>query len=808
MRVAYQWLKEYVDVNLAPRQLAEALTLAGIAVDRVEDLGINNVVVGEILDVAGHPNSDHLQVCLVRVEEGKEPLSIVTGAPNVRVGQRVAVAVEGAELPGGQTITTTNFRGVVSQGMLCSAQELGLDLTDLPDEQLHGILDLPQGSPVGAKVDQIFGIADQVLELDLTPNRADCLAMVNVAREVAAVTGGHLHLPEISLKPEARNAADMTSVDIEATDLCGRYVAKIIENVKIGPSPQWMQKRLLAAGVRPINNIVDITNYVMLEMGQPLHAFDYHTLEGRRIIVRRGRPGESIVSLDKVTRQLDPEMLVIADAVRPVAIAGVMGGLDTEITASTTTVLLESAHFDGASIRRTSRQLGLRSEASMRFEKGVDINGTVAAADRAAQLMADWAGGRVAAGEVDAYVRPWTPPVITLRMRRVNEILGTALTMEQILEVLRRLHLEVRVKEEHSLEVTVPSYRGDLTTEIDLIEEVARIHGYHLIPTTLPGGATGRSKKTAAQRLEEICREVLAYAGLNEVITYSFVNPAVFDRLTLPSGHPWRDTVAIKNPLSEDQSVMRTTLLPGLLEVAARNVNRRATSLALFELGRIFLPREGGEGGLPRERLVAAGLATGWVDRGWQQKPLLMDYYYLKGIVEELFARLGLQGYRFMPVGDFPGLHPGRTAEIQVDGENLGFIGELHPEVQENYDLPERTCVFQLDFETMQSLLKGLKQYVPLPKFPAVTRDMAIVVSVEVPAAEIGQTIQATGGELLRHYRLFDVYQGAQISAGKKSLAYTMVYQSAERTLTDEDVHVVHRRILQVLADRYGAELR
>lgn len=803
MRVLYSWLKEYVEVGLSPEELAGRLTLAGIPVENIiiPNPGFEGVVVGEIRDIQEHPHADHLVVCLVDVRD--EVLQLVTGAPNVRVGQKVAVALEGARLPGGREIRKVTFRGVDSRGMLCSAQELGLDTSLVTPEDREGIISLPPDAPLGAEVADVLGLKETILELELTPNRADCLSIQGVAREVAALTGAPLRWPSLKVLEEGPPVATLASVEIEAADMCGRYVARIVRGVKIGPSPSWMQARLRACGLRPINNVVDITNYVMLEMGQPLHAFDYDLLRGKRIIVRRARSGEKIVTLDGQERLLQNNLLVIADEERAVAVAGVMGGLETEVTANTVNVLIESAHFDGAAIRRASRCLGLRSESSLRFERGVNIEGTAEAADRAAELMMRLAGGIISPGRLDCYVQKREPVIIILGPERVNYLLGTELAVSEIKELLTRLQL--KVEGENPLRVEVPPARGDLTQEIDLVEEVARLYGYDRLPVTIPPGVVAEEKKSGRQLWEEAGREAAVACGLNEVVTYSFINPKVWDLLRLPPEHPWRQTVVLQNPLREEQSVLRTTLLPGLLEVAARNANRKVMPVAIFELGRVFIPR--GEE-LPEEPLRLAGLVMGIWERGWAWPAQEMDFYYLKGVVEEILGRLRLPEIRFEASNSWPFLHPGRSATIYVEDVNLGFLGELHPDVLDAYDLPQRAYIFELDWEKAGRVNKVPCLYEPLPRFPAVERDLAVVVVEEITAEQVQRAIVAAGGANLKGCRLFDVYRGEQIASGHKSLAYTLTFQGEDRTLTDEEVNAALEKIQQELARKLGASLR
>lgn len=808
MQVSMKWLKDYVAVELSSKELAHKLTMAGIPVDAVKQLGegITNVVAGEIIDVRPHPQADRLVICSVKISASGGPLAIVTGAKNVKAGMKVPVALVGATLPNGVQIEKAVFRGVESFGMLCSAQELQLDPSGLPEDEKHGIMSLPPEAEPGMPVQQILGLDDEVLELDLTPNRADCLSVINIAREVSAITGAELKLPQINEEGVSSETEQMAAVEIKAPDLCGRYIARVVKDIKIGPSPAWLRHRLEAAGMRSINNIVDVTNFVMLEMGQPLHAFDYDKLAGHQIIVRRAKDKETMFTLDGQKRQLDEEMLVIADAENPVAIAGVMGGLESEVTVNTKTILLESAHFDGASIRKTSRKLGLRSEASSRFEKGVNIDGALAAVNRAVDLIEQLGAGKAVPGKIDQYPMKRHETVIALRPHRVNQLLGTNIGAEEIVNILCRLHLGVTSSGDELL-VKVPSYRGDLTQEVDLIEEVARIHGYDLVPTTLPQGAMGQSKKNISQLLEERAKQILLACGMTEIITYSFISPKALDKIGLEAAHPLRNVVKIKNPLSEEQSVMRTTLLPGLLEIASRNINRRQKNLSIFESGRVFWPKEA-VAELPVEEKMLAGLVSGELSKTWNWPQVEMDFYYMKGILEQLLAGLNNQQVKFVPSSSYSTFHPGRTAEVFSDGRRIGVIGEIHPDVLTNYGLEQKACAFELQIALLIDNFAKVKQYTPLPKYPAVERDMALLVPHGVSSQEVEQVIAAVGGNYLNSYRLFDVYRGKQVPEGFKSMAYNLIYQAHDRTLTDDEVQAIHQKIEQELQDRFGAYLR
>ncbi|TYO94557.1 phenylalanine--tRNA ligase subunit beta [Desulfallas thermosapovorans] len=806
MRVSFKWLQEYVDIDVAPEALAESLTLAGLAVEGMEEpgKGIEKVYTGKILKIDAHPNADKLVICQVEVGEG-EQTQIVTGATNVREGQVVPVAVVGAKLAGGLTIKKAKLRGVESRGMLCSGDELGLDPDMLPDDQRHGIMILPAGTPVGVDVKPLIGLDDVIMELELTPNRGDCMSMLGVAREVAAILQKPLKLPSADFSTIPPGPEDRVQIDIDDPDLCRRYVARLLKNVKVGPSPVWMQQRLRAAGVRPISNVVDVTNYVMMETGQPMHAFDYHKLKDGHIIVRRAAKGETIISLDKAERKLTPDMLVITDPNGPVAVAGVMGGLDSEVTENTTAVLLESAYFKPVNVRRTSRDLGLRSESSSRFEKGIDITGCLRAADRAAALLAQMGAAEVVDLVVDNYPAPAVDKTVLLRPDRVNRILDTELATDEISTLLTRLQFKVR-EENDGLLVTVPGHRPDVGIEADLIEEVARLYGYNRVKNTLPTGVITQGGRKHDQRLAINVKNFLAQSGFYEVITYSFVNIRVFDRLGLPEDSHYRSVVSLQNPLSEEQAVMRALLFPGLLEVLQRNSNRRVKDGAVFELGRVFYPRPGET--LPEEVPVLAAAVTGVTPGGWNARPVPMDFYYLKGVLEALLAHTGIKDVSFIPATGNNVFHPGRVASVLAGDVELGIIGELHPDVQENYDLDQRVTVMELDFNRLTRVSGAPKQYRPLPKFPGVDRDLAVVVRQDIPARQVIETISQAGGSILQDVRVFDIYRDEHFAPGEHSMAFALKFQAADRTLTDEEVAKKTEAIMQALQRDFGAVLR
>lgn len=804
MRVSYKWLKEYVDIPVSPEELADKMTMSGVAVENIEypGKGLDKIVTGKIETITPHPDADKLVIC--RINTGAEIFQVVTGAPNVREGQIILLALVGATLPG-MKITKAKLRGVESFGMLCSAQEMGLDPKNFPPDQQEGILEFDSGTPLGMDARELLGLDDAILELELTPNRADCLSMVGVAQEVAAILGTELKLPEIKVRETAEAIEGQVSVTINNPELCGRYVGRLVRDVRVGQSPAWMQQRLRAAGIRPISNIVDVTNYVMMELGQPLHAFDYEKLMGHAIIVRRAETGEKFVSLDDVERDLNPDILVIADAERGVAIAGVMGGLNSEITDSTSSVLIESACFNPASIHRTSKNLALRSESSMRFEKGVDINNCLLAANRACQLIQEMGAGEIVQGAVDNFPAPRQNPVIRLRTDRVSRILGVGVPVGENAEIMKRLGFIV-TREGIDLLVEVPTRRGDITTEIDLIEEIARLFGYNNIPTTLPEGASSEGRKTKAQVVTDQVIDVMTECGLSEIVTLSFMNPKVFDLLNQPADSPLRQTVTVQNPLSEEQRVLRTTMLPGILDIMARNTARKNKDLAFFEVGRVFNPRSGEK--LPEEILSLSAGVMGKTGSGWATQATDMDFYFLKGVLETLMDSLNIRKYNVVPESGHPAFHPGRTARIELQGESIGILGEVHPDVVENFRLNDRVCLMEVNLKKIIDAAGGLKKYSQLPKYPAVERDIAIVVDKDILAAEIYGIIKKQAGQLLESISLFDVYQGKQIKEGFKSMAFSLRFQAPDRTLTDEEVNAVYDKVQKALQEKLGAQLR
>jgi phenylalanyl-tRNA synthetase beta chain len=828
MRVPLSWLKEYVDLVLPPDELAHRLTMAGIEVEEIEQVGAawGPVYVGQVVALRQHPNADRL--LLAELDLGERRLQAVTGAPNLRVGAKVPVALPGARLASGSdgaafTVRPATLRGERSECVVCSEKELGLG------EDHSGILILDASAPLGRPLGEVLG--DTVFVLKLSPNRADCLAMLGVAREVAALTDQPLRQPEWSVVEEGPAAASFTQVEILDPDLCPRYIARIITGVRVGPSPRWLQDRLRLAGMRPINNIVDITNYVMLEIGQPLHAFDYERLAGRRIVVRRARAGERLTTLDGVDRALSPDMLAIADAERPVAIAGVMGGLDSEVTESTTTILLESASFHPTSVRRTARALRLPSEAARRFERTVPVERPPVGAARAAELMRQIAGGRVAPGAVDAYPRPRAPRRIHLALAEVSRLLGQDFAVEAVERILGRLGFATR-RADGALDVTVPSDRVDVELPADLVEEVARVVGYDSLPTTLPRGEVPAPIPSPELAFEERLRDMLVACGGAEFIAYSLTSQARMARTLAPDAQPvvacaelaggavsatldpaWatgeRPALRLKNPLSPDIDVLRTSAVAAALETLRDNLRHVEADVLLFEIGRIYLPREGD---LPEERRVLTVVMGGWRTGRELGERVEADFFDLKGVAEELLRRLGVAA-RFVPA-THPTFHPGRTAVIVAgDGRTwddvLGILGEVHPLVREQMDLPEqRAYLLVLDLPRLRERSHRPARIATPPRFPPVVMDIALVVDEAVPAGRVERVLRAAGGDLLADLRLFDVYRGPTIPEGTKSLAYRVTYQAHDRTLTDEEARAVHDRLAAAARREVGARVR
>jgi phenylalanyl-tRNA synthetase beta chain len=811
MNVSYKWLSEYLDLTgFTAKELAEKLTRSGIEVDVVESLnkGVSGVLVGYVKEKAKHPDADKLSVCTIDIG-AEEDLQIVCGAQNVAAGQKVPVAVVGAVLPGDFKIKRAKLRGIESMGMICSAKELGMNDKLLPKELQEGIFVLPADSPVGADAVNLLGLDDEVLELDLTPNRSDALSMLGVAYEIGAIINRKPNLPKETdgQTPSGKQANELVKVKIDARDLCSHYTAKYIEDVKIGPSPLWMQTRLMAAGVRPINNVVDITNYVLMEYGQPLHAFDAKKMPSASIHVRSAAEGETLDTLDGQTRELDPSMLVIAAGKQAVALAGVMGGADTEVDAATTTVVLESAKFAGGSVRKTSRKIGLRSESSVRFEKEVDPARVRLAAERAASLICQLAGGKVAFGVAEDVVNIAQDAVIDITGARINGYLGTSISLADMQAIFARLQFAVEVTGEDALRVTVPTRRGDISRDVDLIEEVARIFGYDHIPATPILGATTPGALTRSQKVRRLIRESLTGSGLYEAVNYSFTDPKVADWFV--GFYPDAVRVPLALPMSEERSVLRTSLVPHLIENALYNANRNTSTTAIFELGNVFVTNELPLRDLPNERTLVAGLWTGLrQSASWHSAKVVVDFFDMKGVLDSLLGGLGIADVRYVPLKANAQLHPGRAAEVlTAGGARLGWMGQLHPELQQQLDLAD-TYVFELELDAVVAAATTDIAYRALPRFPATTRDMAVAVAVDAPVGEMVRAAGAAAGELLESIELFDVYTGDKIDAGFKSVAISFVYRHPERTLTDDEVSAAHLRALAALESQFSAVLR
>lgn len=806
MKVSYQWLNEYVDLSgISPKDLAEMLTRSGIEVDVIEERnkGVEGVVIGRLLEVIPHPDADRLKVCKVDVGDGKIR-TIVTGAPNVADGQLVPVALVGAKLPGGVEIGLTRFRGVDSEGMLCSAQELGIDGKFFPKEIQEGILTFTSDVQVGQSAVEVLGLNDQVLELDLTPNRSDCLSMLGVAYEVAAILGREVKETHGKRLVEAETPE--VDLAIEAKEDCYEYQAAIIEGVRIAPSPQWLKNRLISAGIRPINNVVDITNYVMLEVGQPLHAFDADKVGTGRILVRRARDGERLKTLDGVDRLLDDTMLLITDGVKPIGLAGVMGGEETEVTEETTTILLESALFSGPSIRKTARKLGLRSEAGLRFEKGVDPARLTLALGRAVKLMEELAQGKgrekISVVKAKEVPREWE---VKISLPRIREVLGMALSVEEVKGTFQRLQLPFTLQGE-DFTVRIPSRRPDLRIEADLMEEIARLIGYDRIPTTMPRGEESRGGWTRAQQLRRKIREYLVSVGFSQVETYSLIAP---DQVGLfASIHEGEGTLSVAMPMSEDRSHLRTDLLPSLIEVAKYNLNRNVEDLFLFELSKVFHPSEvNREKGLPDEPYYLAGLASGeYLYDPLRKERVKADFYLVKGVLEELFDLLSLP-VRFQGE-EIKGFHPGRGAYLLLEGKRIGYLGQIHPSYAKEFDLREETILFQMDLSPITEREEEEIQYAPIPRFPGVRRDLSFLVREEISTENLIQTMKEGTVLPLEEVRLFDLYQGEHVPEGMKSMAFTLYFRHPDRTLSDEEVQEGTEGIVKLMEDRYGVKLR
>ena len=792
MQLSMRWLHDFVEeIPATNREYAERLTMTGSKVEGWEEEGseLNKVVVGKILELAPHPNADKLQICQVDVGDGA-PLQIVTGAKNVAVGDLVPVALDGSSLHGGVKIKKGKLRGVASNGMLCSVAELGITTHDFPYAIDDGIFILQEDCRVGQDIREAIGYNDTVFEFEITSNRPDCLSVIGLARETAVSFGKPLKLHTPVVKGGHGDVNGLLKVRVEAPDLCPRYCARVVKNVRVKPSPRWMRERLRASGVRPINNIVDITNYVMLEYGQPMHAFDQKYLKEQQIVVRRAKEGESIVTLDGVERKLSPDMLVIADQDKPSAVAGVMGGEYSGIMDDTSTIVFESACFAGPSVRITAKTLGMRTDSSARFEKGLDPNNCIPALERACELVELLDAGDVCDGIIDVNNSSGERRKLALEPEWIKRFLGISISEEEMVQILQKLDFEVK-----DGVVAVPTFRADVEHKADVAEEIARFYGYDRIPTTLVGGSA-QGKLTEEQKFERMVNDTMQALGYSEIMTYSFISPKFYDKIGLPSDSPLRRSVTIANPLGEDTSIMRTIALPSLCEALSRNYSNRNLSASLYEIATEYIPKES-DSELPVEKQSVVIGAYGEET----------DFFSLKGAVEELLEKARVFDYDVQPATEEYAFHPGRCAQLLKDGKVFGVIGELHPKVLENYGLGARACAAVLDFNALFALRDPVRQYQPLPKFPAVTRDLAFVCDDEIPVLALKKSIAAAAGSRLEKVTLFDVYKGKQVADGKKSVAFNLVLRSADGTLKDEDADAIVKKVRKALTD-LGAELR
>ena len=804
MNTSLSWIKAYVpDLNVTEQEYTDAMTLSGTKVEGYEkmDADLDKIVVGQIEKIERHPDADKLVVCQVNI--GSEKIQIVTGAPNVEEGQKVPVVLDGGRVAGGHDGSLTKggieikkgkLRGVESCGMMCSIEELGSTRDMYPEAPENGIYIFPDDVEVGADAVEVLGLRDAVFEYEVTSNRVDCFSVIGIAREAAATFGKSFYPPIVPETGNDEDASDYIKVEVRNQELCSRYCARVAKNIKIGPSPEWMQRRLASVGIRPINNLVDITNYVMEEYGQPMHAYDLDTIAGHQIIVRNAEDGETFTTLDGQERQLDRDVLMICDGEKSIGIAGIMGGENSMITDHVHTVLFEAACFDGTNIRKSSKRVGLRTDASGKFEKGLDPNNAKAAIDRACQLLEEMGAGEVVGGIVDVYSKVKEPVRVPFGENAVNQLLGTDISKEDMIAYLEKVELAY---DEATNEIVAPTFRQDIFRLADLAEEVARFYGYDNIPTTLPRGEATIGKLSFKQRIEAAARNIAEFCGFSQGMSYSFESPKVFDKLLLPEDAPERQAIEISNPLGEDYSIMRTISLNGMLTSLATNFNRRNKDVRLYELGNIYLPKTLPLTELPEERMQ---FTLGMYGEG--------DFFSMKGVVEEFFEKIGMHKKEvYDPNAGKPFLHPGRQANILYDGTVVGYLGEVHPAVAENYGIGGRAYVAVLDMPEIIVRATFDRKYTGIAKFPAVTRDISMVVPKEILVGQIEEMIEQRGGSILESYHLFDLYEGAQIKEGHKSVAYSIVFRAKDRTLEDADVTKAMKKILNGL-ESMGIELR
>lgn len=799
MILSRNWLNEFVDLHdITDKQFNDEMTLSGSKVETIERpcSEIKNVVVGKILEMVRHENSDHMWVCQIDVGQEK-PIQIVTGAQNQKVGDLVVVCLDNSDLPGGKHITAGALRGVESLGMCCSYKELGMTEHDWPLSFADGLFILQSDPDImamnpqpGDDINKFLGTNDSIVEFEITPNRPDCLSVIGLAREASATFHRPLKLHTPEVKGCGGSIADLVDIEIEDGDLCPRYTARMVKNVKIAPSPVWMRERLRNSGVRPINNIVDITNYVMLEYGQPMHAFDFSCVEGGKIVVRTAREGEVIQTLDGNDRKLTPSMLCICDENKPVCVAGVMGGANSEIVGDTAMVLFESANFNGVSVRRTAMNLGMRTDASSRYEKGLDMMNTIKAVERACELVEELGCGEVVDGVMDVIAKEKAPTVVKLEPEKINKLLGTELPESLMREILLSLGFTL-----DGDDIYVPSWRGDVEHYSDIAEEVARFYGYNKIPNTLMRGETTRGGFTETQEFERSVGSAVRALGYDEIITYSFISPTYYDKIRMPEDSPLRRSLKILNPLGEDTSIMRTTILPSMLEIITRNYNFRNKSARLYELGKIYLPRPDGLADEPKY------LSLGAYGDG-------IDFFGFKGSIEALLREVRICDVKFVACRDNASYHPGRCARVYAGERELGVFGQIHPMVAANYGIDAEIYTAELSFDALCASRSGVPVYRPLPKFPAVTRDIAVVCAETVTVGELEDCIRRGAKGLLKNVTLFDIYRGPGIAEGKKSVAFSLVLRADDRSLTSEEADEDMKSILALLQNELDAHLR
>ena len=804
MNTPLSWIRAYVpELSCTDQEYIDAMTLSGTKVENYErlDANLEKIVIGQIEKIEKHPDAEKLVVCQVNI--GTETIQIVTGARNVFEGAKVPVVLDGGrvatdhdgnKVAGGTKIKKGKLRGVESFGMMCSIAELGSSKEFYPEAAEDGIYIFPEDAEVGKSAVEALGLNDTVVEYEITSNRVDCFGILGIAREAAATFRKPFIQPEIKKCGNDEDANDYVSIEIKDADLCKRYCGRIVKNVKIGPSPEWMQRRLANCGIRPINNLVDITNYVMEEFGQPMHAYDLNTISGKKIVVRRAAEGEAFQTLDGQERKLDENILMICDAEKPVGIAGIMGGENSKITDDVKDILFEAACFDGTNIRLSAKRLGLRTDASGKFEKGLDPNNAEAAINRACALIEELGAGEVVGGRVDVYPEKKTEKRIPFEPEKYNKLLGTNVTPEEMLTYFERLEI---VYDKKKNELVIPTFRQDLECSADIAEEVARFYGYDNIPVSLPSGEATTGKKSFKMRIEDVARETAEFCGFSQGMTYSFESPKVFDKLLLPQNSELRKTVTIMNPLGEDFSVMRTVSLNGMLTSLATNYNRRNKSAKLYELGNVYLPKALPVTELPEERMM---FTLGMYGDG--------DFFNMKGTIEEFFEKVGMtKKPEYDPDNKKPFLHPGRQADVIYNGEVIGYLGEVHPEVLDNYNIGEKAYIAVIDILKVTENATFDRKYEGIAKYPAVTRDLSMVMRKDILVGDIEKVFEKRGGSLLESMTLFDVYEGAQIKIGYKSVAYSLAFRAKDRTLEEKDIAPIMEKILADLGDM-GIELR